>query len=72
MRFVYARPFLATAITDMFDQQLLDDNYQALTRYQQMRAEERAALEAAGRLARGLGASWLPEHYRWLEEQWRA
>jgi aryl-alcohol dehydrogenase-like predicted oxidoreductase len=72
MRFVYSRPFLATAITGMFDQQLLDDNYQALTRYQQMRAEERAALEAAGRLARGLGASWLPEHYRWLEEQWRA
>jgi len=72
LRFVYSRPFLATAITGMFDDQWLEENHQALARYQQMRAEERAALDAASRLARRLGARWLPEHYRWLEEQWRA
>lgn len=72
MRFVYAKPFLATAITGMFHDQLLDDNYQALMRYQQRVPEEKAALDAASRVARLLGSSWLPENYRWLEEQWRA
>jgi hypothetical protein len=72
MRFNYSKPFLSTAITGMFDDILLDDNYKALTRFQEMTKEEYAALDAAKRLAQLRGADWLPEHYRWLEEQWRA
>jgi aryl-alcohol dehydrogenase-like predicted oxidoreductase len=72
LRFVFSRPFLATAITGMFEERLLEDNYQALTHYQEMRPQERAALDAAERLTRLHGASWLPPHYRWLEGQWRA
>ena len=72
LRFVFSRPFLATALTGMFEERLLEDNYQALTHYQEMRPQERAALDAAERLARLHGANWLPPHYRWLEEQWRS
>lgn len=72
MRFVYAQPFLSAAITGMFDPQWLEDNYKALAAYQERTPEEQAALEAANRLARLYGPAWLPRHYRWLEEQWRA
>jgi aryl-alcohol dehydrogenase-like predicted oxidoreductase len=72
MRFVFSRPFLSTAITGMFHETLLEDNYKALTRYREMRPEEHAALSAASRLARLCGDAWLPPHYRWLEEEWRA
>lgn len=72
MRFVYARRFLSTTITGMFDGVLLEDNYKALTRYQESPPEQRAALEAAREVARLCGSNWLPAHYRWLEEQWRA
>jgi aryl-alcohol dehydrogenase-like predicted oxidoreductase len=71
MRFVYSRSFVAAAITGMFEQRLLDDNYKALTRYLEMRPEERTALDAAKRLASLYGVSWLRPGYRWLEEQWR-
>jgi aryl-alcohol dehydrogenase-like predicted oxidoreductase len=70
MRFVYSRPFLSAALTGMFEDRLLDDNYQALTRYWEMRPEEQAALGAAKRLAELRGASWLRPEYRWLEEEW--
>ncbi len=72
MRFVYSRSFLSTAITGMFEEQLLEDNYNALARQREIEPEEHAALDAARAMARLAGASWLPEHYRWLEEQWRA
>jgi hypothetical protein len=72
MRFVYSRDFISTAITGMFDERLLEDNYNALVRYQQTSREERAALEAARQVARLLDSKWLPNQYRWLEEQWRA
>lgn len=72
MRFVYGKRFVASAIAGMFDQQFLEDNYQALARHQQASTDERAALDAAERFARLLGDRWLPEHYRWLEAQWRA
>jgi aryl-alcohol dehydrogenase-like predicted oxidoreductase len=71
LRFVFAQRFLATAITGMFQEQLLEDNYRALTSYRETRPEERAALDAARRVAALHGANWLPPHYRWLEEQWR-
>jgi aryl-alcohol dehydrogenase-like predicted oxidoreductase len=72
MRFVYSRDFVSTAITGMFEERLLEDNYQALVNYQQMSREEQAALEAARQVARLLNTTWLPAHYRWLEEQWGA
>ena len=70
MRFVYSQPFLSAALTGMFEEPLLEDNYKALTRYREMRPEEQSALAAAKRLAGLRGASWLPPQYRWLEEEW--
>ena len=72
MRFVFGQPFLSTAIAGMFQEELLEDNHRALTRYQQSGGGDRAALDAARRLAGLLGPRWLPDHYRWLEDQWRA
>jgi aryl-alcohol dehydrogenase-like predicted oxidoreductase len=72
MRFVYSRDFVSTAITGMFEERLLEDNYKALVNYQQKSREEKAALEAARQVARLLDTTWLPAHYRWLEEQWGA
>jgi aryl-alcohol dehydrogenase-like predicted oxidoreductase len=71
MRFAYSRTFLSAALTGMFEDRLLEDNYKALTRYREMRPQEQAALGAAKRLAELRGASWLRPEYRWLEEQWR-
>ncbi len=70
MRFVYSRPFLSAAVTGIFEDRLLDDNYKALTRYSEMRPEEQAALGTAKRLANLCGPNWLRPDYRWLEEQW--
>jgi aryl-alcohol dehydrogenase-like predicted oxidoreductase len=70
MRFVYSRPFLSAALTGMFEDRLLEDNYKALSRYWERRPEEQAALGAAKRLAELRGASWLRPEYRWLEEEW--
>ena len=74
MRFAYSRPFIATAIAGMFQQELLEDNYKSLVRYRDygIGKEQTAALEAARVVAGLLGNQWLPEQYRWLEEQWRA
>ena len=71
MRFVYSRPFVSAAITGMFEDQCLDDNYRALARFEELKKEETAALKAASQYALMLGANWLPPHYRWLEEEWR-
>ena len=73
MRFVYSRPFVATAIAGMFQQELFEDNYAALTRYREsgLGADQKAALEAARTVASLLHDRWLPEEYKWLEEQWR-
>jgi aryl-alcohol dehydrogenase-like predicted oxidoreductase len=72
MRFNFSKSFLSTAITGMFHETLLEDNYRALTRHQQMQPVETAALEKAAEWAKLYGNSWLPAEYRWLEEQWRA
>jgi predicted aldo/keto reductase-like oxidoreductase len=72
MRYVYSRPFLSCTVAGMFDDQFVEDNYAALTRYEQMSQEEHAALDAARKLTLVAGAGWLPENYQWLEEQWRA
>ena len=70
MRFVYSHDFVTTAIAGMFEERLLVDNYKAMANYQQMTREEHAALDAARQVARLLNKSWLPPHYRWLEERW--
>lgn len=72
MRFAFSQPFLTSVATGIFEDRLLDDDYQALTTYRQMKAEEHAALHAARKVAGLLDGRWLPAHYRWLEEQWRA
>ena len=72
MRFVYSKPFVSTAITGMFEDRCLEDNYRALTRREELKKEETSALKAASRYASLLAATWLPPHYRWLEEEWRA
>jgi len=71
MRFVYSRPFVSAAITGMFEERLLEDNYRAMARFEEMSRDEHAALKAAERLSQLLEARWLPADYRWLEEQWR-
>jgi aryl-alcohol dehydrogenase-like predicted oxidoreductase len=70
MRFVYSRSFVATAITGMFEERLLQDNYNALARYTEIKPEEQMALGAAKRLVDLCRGEWLPTHYSWLEEQW--
>ena len=72
MRFVYSRPFLSTAIAGMFEDRCLEDNYRALARREALKKEETSALKAASRYASLRGANWLPPHYHWLEEEWRA
>ena len=71
LRFAYGQRFLSSAITGIFEERLLEDNYRALTRYSERRPEERTALDAARKVANLLGPNWLPAHYRWLEERWR-
>ncbi len=71
LRYVYSRPFLSAAVTGMFDESLLQENYTALERHVSLTREEHAALDAAGRWAGSRRALWLPRHYRWLEERWR-
>jgi aryl-alcohol dehydrogenase-like predicted oxidoreductase len=72
MRFVYSKRFIATAITGMFDEQYLIDNYQALASYRDQGLDERAALDAAARVARLSHSQWLPDDYRWLDQEWSA
>jgi aryl-alcohol dehydrogenase-like predicted oxidoreductase len=72
MRYAYSRPFLSGVMTGMFDDKYLEDNYAALTRYEDMSREEMAALDAAKKVTQLTGASWLPSEYRWLDQQWRA
>ncbi len=71
MRFVYSHDFVSTAIAGIFEERLLEDDYNALANYEKMTREEHAALDAARQVALLLNKSWLPPHYRWLDEGWR-
>jgi len=42
-----------------------------LVRREEFSQEEASALNAASRYASLRGSTWLPPHYRWLEEEWR-
>ena len=70
MRFVYSHDFVSAAIAGIFEERLLEDDYKALANYEQMTREEHAALNAARQVAQLLNKSWLPPHYRWLDEGW--
>jgi len=70
LRFVYSRPFMTCAMPGMFEQATLADNHAGLTRYLDLTLDERAALDAAGKIAKASRRAWLPAHYRWLEERW--
>jgi aryl-alcohol dehydrogenase-like predicted oxidoreductase len=72
LRFVYSRPFMTCALPGMFQEHELDDNYTALERQQELSRTETEALEAARALAHASHGRWLPQHYRWLDERWRA
>jgi aryl-alcohol dehydrogenase-like predicted oxidoreductase len=72
MRFVYSRQFIHSAITGMFDERWLDDNYRALETYMEIREEQAQALRGTAEKLRKLGSSWLPTEYRWLDRDWRA
>ncbi|MAG17453.1 MAG: hypothetical protein CMJ21_05225 [Phycisphaerae bacterium] len=71
MRFVYSRPFIATAMPGMFQEHELDENYAAILRHLELSRNENDALNAARRLSGAWGSTWLPRHYRWLDHCWR-
>jgi predicted aldo/keto reductase-like oxidoreductase len=70
MRFLYSKDFLSSVVTGMWDDQWVDDNYKAMGTYSELRHEERAALDAAARVAKLMGPRWLPPDYQWLEDEW--
>jgi len=71
LRFVYARPFLTAAMPGMFEDETLEDNWAGLQRQLELSRGERAALDAASRMAAVTEGRWLPGHYRWLDERWQ-
>ena len=71
LRFVYSRPFITSAMPGMFQEHELDDNYGALQHQMQLSHTNQDALEAARKLCQAYGPTWLPQHYRWLDQSWR-
>lgn len=72
MRFIYSRSFVTSVMPGMFDDYMVEENYQALKRYSEFSREEVSALSAAKNLAEVQGRRWLHPSYHWLEERWRA
>ena len=72
LRFAYSRPFLSATMPGMFEDYMVDENYQAMQRSLELSREERAALDAARRVADAAGPRWLPRHYRWLDREHKA
>jgi L-galactose dehydrogenase len=71
MRYAFSRPFLSSVLAGMFDDQFVEENYAAVTRYEELSGAETAALDAAKRVTLLTGPDWLPGHYQWLDAQWR-
>ena len=71
LRFVYAQPFISSAMPGMFQDHELTQNYEALKKHLELSQGERAVLDAARTLSTACGQDWLPPHYRWLDERWR-
>lgn len=72
LRFVYSRQFMCSAMAGMFEDETFDDNYAGLTRLLELSPDERAALDLAGQVAAATKGAWLPRHYQWLDQRWRA
>ncbi len=72
LRFVFAKPFLTCALPGMWLDEELEENYQALTAYAAGQHAAAPALDAAARVAALTRQAWLPGHYRWLDQKWRA
>jgi aryl-alcohol dehydrogenase-like predicted oxidoreductase len=72
LRFTYSRPFISCAMTGIFQDEDLEEDYIALTRQLSLSQDEMAVLNKAGELAKVCGPDWVLPQYRWLEEQWRA
>jgi aryl-alcohol dehydrogenase-like predicted oxidoreductase len=72
LRFVYSQPLIAFALTGIFQDQDLDENYAAVTHHVNLSREEMAVLDKASHFAKLYGPGWVPPQYRWLEGQWRA
>ncbi|MCH2202916.1 MAG: aldo/keto reductase [Fuerstiella sp.] len=72
LRFVYSQSFITSAMPGMFQPHEVDDNYNALQRQLVLSQAELNALDAARGLCSARGPGWLPPHYRWLDQQWRA
>lgn len=72
LRFVYTRPFMTSAMPGMFEDYMVEDNYQALQRSLTLDREEQSTLKAARKIADAMGPGWLPPHYRWLDREFRA
>lgn len=71
LRFVYSQPYFTAAMPGMFEEETLEDNYAGLTRHLELSRDERAALDAATRMALVRGKDWLPRHYQWLDQRWQ-
>ncbi len=71
LRFVYARPFITSAMPGMFQEHEVDDNCAAIHRHIELSLDERAVLNQAALVSRARGSAWLPRHYRWLDKRWR-
>ena len=56
----------------MFQDHEVEDNYAALTRYLESARADAGVLDAARTMAALRMPDWLPNHYRWLDHQWRA
>lgn len=72
LRFVYSRQFITSAMPGMFQEHELDDNYAALQGHLKLSQVDHDVLDAARQLSSAYGPTWLPPHYRWLDQQWRA
>jgi aryl-alcohol dehydrogenase-like predicted oxidoreductase len=70
LRFAYSRPFLTCAMPGMFEDHTLEDNIAGLRRQLELSRQERAALDAAAKVARATRRAWLNPHYRWLDARW--
>lgn len=72
MRFVYSKSFITAALPGIFQDADLADNHKALKEQLQLSQAESDVLEQAARVAALQERRWLPRHYRWLDERWRA
>ena len=71
LRFVYSRSFITSAMPGMFQEREVEDNYAALQSHLKLSVNEKA-LDNARQLCQAKGPDWLPQHYRWLDQRWRA